>query len=289
MRKTPYTYTVIKYLHDPASGEMLNIGVILCAPEAGFIDARLEYHHQRLSETFVNFDGEHYRQTLRRFMAGLDALRDRVTPETLFDLVDRPSDARRFGDIVWPDTDLSFQLSPVMAGITEDPALAIEAIFHRMVTSQYARKTTQARTDDDVWAIYQPSLVRRKIVRNLRPTVIQTTKVELKFEHAFKNEKWHVLQPMSMDYVRKEYIQNKAARWLGNGIGLQESPEIGCLYILFGPPQIEAHKAAYTRAKNLLHEMPVRHEFIEEDAAEQFADFIKSYMRDHGVVSGDEE
>jgi hypothetical protein len=289
MRTTPYTYTIIKYLHDPATGEMLNIGVILCAPEARFIDARLEYHHQRLSDTFVNFDGDHYRQTLRRFMAALDDLRDRVTTQTLFDLVDRPSDAKGFGEIVWPDAQLSFQLSPVMAGVSDDPGAALDSIFNRMITSQYAKKTTPARTDDDVWAIYQPSLVQRKIVRNLRPTIIQTSKVELKFEHAFKNERWHVLQPMSMDYVKKESIQNKAARWLGNGIGLQESPEVGCLYILLGPPQIAAHKAAYIRAKNLLHEMPVRHEFIEEDSAEQFADFIQSYMRQHGVGNGDEE
>jgi hypothetical protein len=289
MNLTPYTYSVIRYLHDPATGEMLNIGVILSAPAEGFIDARLEYHYERLSETFVNFDGEHYRQTLKRFMAALDDLRERATGQTLFDLVDRPFDAGRFGQLVWPDAELSFQLGPVMAGVTDDPASTVDVIFNRMVTSQYAKKTTQARTDDDVWAIYQPSLLRRKIVRNLRSTVIQTSKVEIKFEHAFRNEKWHMLQPMSMDYVKKESIQNKAARWLGNGIGLQESPEVGCLYILFGPPQMDAHKAAYERAKNLLHEMPVRHEFIEEDAAEDFAEFIHSYMRQHNVTNGDEE
>ena len=131
--------------------------------------------------------------------------------------------------------------------------------------------------------------MRRKVVRKLRPTVIQTNKVEVKFEHAFRNGKWHVLQPMSMDYSRKEYIQTKAARWLGFGVGLKDSPELERLYILFGPPRLESHKDAYEKAKNLLHEIPVPHEFIEEDAAEQFADFIHDYMHKHGLGNGDEQ
>ena len=40
MRKIPYTYCLVKYVHNPAAGEMLNIGVLLCAPSISFIDAR---------------------------------------------------------------------------------------------------------------------------------------------------------------------------------------------------------------------------------------------------------
>jgi hypothetical protein len=152
-----------------------------------------------------------------------------------------------------------------------------------MVTSQDAIRSSETRTDDDVWAIYQPVLAEKKITKYLRTTVIQTSKVEVKFDHAFRNEKWHLLQPLSMDYVRKELIQHKAARWLGNGIGLQESLEIGRLYFLLGPPRLESHKLAYERAKNLLHAIPIPHEFIEEDAANQFATEMYRYIRAHGV------
>src|SRR5215470_13017559 len=105
MKTTAYTYSVIRYLHDPMAGETLNIGVILCAPDVGFIQAKLESHYERLSETFCHFDGEHYRQTLRRFTAGLDSLRERLTNRTLFELMETATgDAKALGEILWPDT-----------------------------------------------------------------------------------------------------------------------------------------------------------------------------------------
>jgi len=170
-----------------------------------------------------------------------------------------------------------------MAGITDNPADALLHLFHRMVTSQYARPKLEKRTDDEVWTIYQEPLARRRIVKKLRPTVLTTDEVELKFEHAFRNERWHVLQPMSMDYVKKESIQNKATRWLGNAMALESNKELKKMYILLGPPTLESYQSAYIKAKNLLHKMPLEHELIEEDGAEDFAAYIESFMKEHSV------
>ena len=57
MKKTPYCYSVLGYCHDPAVGEMLNIGVVLYAPGNGFFRAKIDPHYTRLSNTFVGFDG----------------------------------------------------------------------------------------------------------------------------------------------------------------------------------------------------------------------------------------
>jgi len=283
MNMTPYTYGVIRYCHDPATGEMLNIGVILCAPAAKVIEARVEYRYERLSAAFVDFDGEHYRRTLQRFTQVLDVLRERLSANTLFDLWDVSSNAQSIVKQIWPDMDLSFQISEVMAGISDDLSETIESLFHRMVTSNYQRVAQEKRTDDEVWSVYQKPLVRRHVTSNLRSTVLTTPEVDVKFAHAFRNEKWHVLQPMSMDYVEDRSIQNKAARWLGNGVALEESSELGTLYLLLGPPLLEVHRAAYIKAKNLLHKMRINHRLIEEDEAEDFADHISAYMREHGI------
>jgi len=283
MITTPYTYSVIRYLHDPATGEMLNIGVILCAPAARVIEARLEFRYERLSDAFVDFDGEHYRKTLQQFTQVLDILRERLSATTLFDLWDISSNAQSIAKQIWPDMDLSFQIGEVMAGISDDLSNTIENLFHRMVTSQYQRLTQERRTDDDVWSVYQKPLVRRHVISNLRPTVLTTPEVDVKFAHAFRNEKWHVLQPLSMDLKRREYIQNKAMRWLGSAVALEANAELGTLYVLLGPPSIETNRSAYIKAKNLLHKMPIKHELIEEDESEDFADHISAYMREHGI------
>jgi hypothetical protein len=283
MNTTPYTYSVIRYLHDPATGEMLNIGVILNAPAARVIEARLEYRYERLSAAFVDFDGEHYRRTLQQFTQVLDVLRERLSTSTLFDLWDISSNAQSIAKQIWPDMDLSFQIGDVMAGISDDLSDTIESLFHRMVTSQYQRVTQEKRTDDEVWSVYQKPLVRRHVASNLRPTVLTTPEVDVKFAHAFRNEKWHVLQPLSMDLKKRENIQNKAMRWLGSAVALEANAELGTLYVLLGPPSIETNRSAYIKAKNLLHKMPIDHRLIEEDEAEDFADHISAYMREHGI------
>jgi hypothetical protein len=266
---------------------MLNIGVILCAPGVRIIEARLESRYERLSDAFVNFDGDHYRRTLHQFTQVLDILRQRLSANALFDLWDISANAQSIAEQIWPDMDLSFQIGEVMAGISDNPSDTLEQLFDRMVTSQYLRVKQGKRTDDEVWTVYQEPLVRRKVIRNLRPTVLTTPEVEVKFAHAFRNERWHVLQPLSMDYKKRENIQNKATRWLGNAVALEANPELGTLYVLLGPPLIETHRAAYVKAKNLLHKMPIDHQLIEEDEAEDFADRISAYMREHGIGEGE--
>jgi hypothetical protein len=283
MNTIPYSYSVIRYRHDPATGEMLNIGVILCAPTAGYLNAHLEYRYERLSEAFANFDGEHYRRTLRQFSIVLRILQERLRASSLFDVWDIPSDVTSAAKQIWPDTDLSFQTGEVMAGITDNPANDLQLLFHRMVASQYARPKLQKRTDDEVWTFYQEPLARRHVVKKLRPTVLTTDEVEIKFDYAFRNEKWHVLQPMSMDYAKEESIQNKATKWLGNALALEDNQELKKMYVLLGPPSLESHQTAYIKAKNLLHKMPVEHELIEEDGAEHFASYIESFMKEHSV------
>lgn len=283
MNTTPYTYCVIRYLHDPAAGEMLNIGVILSAPAAKFIEARLEYRYERLSDAFVDFDGEHYRRTLQQFTQVLDVLRERLSAATLFDLWDISANAQSIAKQIWPDLDLSFQISEVMAGISDDLTDTIESLFRRMVTSQYQRVTQERRTDDDVWSVYHKPLVQRHVANNLRDTVLTTPDVDVKFAHAFKNEKWHVLQPLSMDLKKKGDIQNKATRWLGSAVALEANAELGTLYVLLGPPSIPTNRSAYIKAKNLLRKMPIDHELIEEDEADDFAEHISGYMREHGI------
>ena len=42
--KTTYTYTVLRYVHDPSTGESVNVGVAIYAPEAGFGGVALPEH-----------------------------------------------------------------------------------------------------------------------------------------------------------------------------------------------------------------------------------------------------
>jgi hypothetical protein len=284
MKRFTYTYCVVRYIHDPAAGEALNIGVLLCAPEIDLISVKLEYHFERLSETFANFDGEAYRKLLKQLEAGVMRVADQESG-ALFRQHDVLTDAHKLAARLVPDRDLSLQFGPMMAGVSSDPADELHHIFVRMVQSQYPEKRKERRTDEDVWAQFQKRLAGQCIIPYLRPKAFTSSEYSLKFDHAFKNQRWHVLQPVTMDYSRPEGLQERATKILGATTILQGDPELGKLYVLLGEPRNSSNRVAYEKAKNLLHKrMPVEHEIVEEREADEFAKEIASYMREHGVI-----
>lgn len=286
MRKIPYTYCLVKYLHDPAAGEMLNVGVLLCAPNLAFVESRFNLFYERLSNTFAGFDGDHYREIITSIQFSVDKLRNWHSTPTLFVM---DSEMQTVDDVIkriMPDRGLSIQFGPMLAGLAEDPHDELEYIFEQAVASQYPRSHNESRTDEDVWTVYRRSFSNKKIDRVLRPTNLTSKEgFDFKFEHAFKNEKWHVLKPVNMDYANSAYIQSKATKVLGEAAALQDNKELGTYYILLGEPRIESHKSSYIKAKNLLNKIPVKKEIFEEDAADDLADLLADYIEQHGLIS----
>lgn len=284
MRKIAYTYCLVRYMHDPKVGEMLNVGVLLCSPEPGYVGIRLNRHYERLSRTFAGFDGEHYRGITDGIENSVQKLRPRNDVPKLFQVKERIETVEDVIRMIAPDRGLSIQFGPVLAGLAEYPEAELEHIFAESVISQYPQKAKVGRDDEQVWHHYKRSLNEKRIDIYLEPKVFASESYEYKFEHAFKNECWHVLKPVTMDYANAQTIQDRATRVLGEASALEGNPEIGTYYILLGEPQLDAHKAAYTKAKNLLNKIPIKKEIIEEDAAEHFADELSEYMRGHGII-----
>jgi len=285
MRKIPYTYCLIKYMHDPAVGEMLNIGALLSAPTVSFIGVAFNEHYERLSRTFVNFDGEHYREIVGEIERRVQKLVPRRDESSLFPISEAPETVEQGIRLIAPDRGLSIQFGPMLAGLTDEPESELSHIFDQSVISQYPQKNRRGRDDQEVWHRYRRSLHEKRIDIYLEPKVFTSDSYEYRFEHAFKNENWHVLKPVTMDYAHSQSIQERATKVFGEASALEGNPEIGTYYILLGEPQLESHQAAYTKAKNLLNKIAIKKEIIEEDAAEDFAAELARYMEEHGVIA----
>ncbi len=52
--KTTFTYTVLRYVHDIATGEFVNVGVALYAPEAKYVSALCNPRYSHLSKMFAD-------------------------------------------------------------------------------------------------------------------------------------------------------------------------------------------------------------------------------------------
>jgi hypothetical protein len=278
---TPYTYSVLKYVHDPAADESLNIGVLIYAPEAPFVEIKLDDRFKRLSGAFADFDGSHYRRTVQHLRMSVDTLRGRMCTG-LQEFREIPGQIEEVTRRLCPDAGLSFRFAPSRPGQTPDIDREGDYLFHRFVLSQYERPKDERRTDEEVWTgVYRRPLAALAVSPRLAEREFSTDEFTLKIDHTFKNGTWHALQPLSMDLTRAEHIQRKAAQWLGNMTLLQGAPDLGKLYILLGRPQSSDLEEAYQRAKHILDKIPVDHAIIEEHEADAFARIIAAKIDTH--------
>src|SRR5438132_1055816 len=117
--KVPYTFSIVRYVHDPVASESLNVGVLLFSPDVPFLDVALEYRFERFSAAFARFDGERFKQVLRHFANAVAEVCEDISTPLLW-LRDSPKSLITAADVarrIWSDSGLSFRFSEPMAGI----------------------------------------------------------------------------------------------------------------------------------------------------------------------------
>jgi len=281
--RVPYTYCILRYVHDPAAGEALNVGVLAFAPTEAWIECRMEQRYARLSSTFRDFNGHRYRAVTRRTLGAIESFKVRWRG-SLPAIDASPKTVEGVFNLLFPDPGLSFQRGEMRPGLARDLDHAIADIFDRMVTSQHPDGPEARRTDAQVWSTVQTTLEQLGVLEALRPKKFSSPSFNIEFDYAWKNAEWHVIQPLSMDYRQSDSLQRAATLWLGNATALKDQEELGELAMVLGAPQSSAQRAAYSRAKDLLHKMPITHRLIEEDEAEDFAKEVATMIRENDLL-----
>lgn len=276
----PFTYSVIRYVHDPVADERLNIGIVVYCPSLGYLDAKIERRYERLSRAFVGFDSETYRRQLDALDRSLFHVKH--DQQSMFQ-EDRKPDMDSILRRILPDNGLSVQYGTPRGGMTPDPEAELLHLFDRAIALQGERDRRERRSDEEVMRTYE-RLLPQPVRHALKAQRFVTPEAELRFEHAFKNERWHVLQPISLDFLDQAGIQRKATSWLGNAVALEDAIEPIELYYLVGSPADPDFRTAYEKGLRLLDKSPITHKIIREEDAEAFAEWLEDYMAQHDVI-----
>jgi hypothetical protein len=277
MKSVAYQFSVLRYVHDTATQEFVNVGVAVFAPEIGFLQARWTDSYARISALFVRVDGAHFRQIVHYIGSQIQALGKRYTARLPFE----PSiTLESLLTQVLPADDSAFQFSKIGVGIAQDPQQALAEIFHRQVETYFTGEATR-RSDDDVWRVFREPLDRVHVTPRLKPKRIVAPDFEYEFERSWKNEVWRVYEPVSFDLVEEASILDKANRWFGRASCLSESRERFRIYFLLGEPRREGMRPAFTKAQNILHKIPGDKDFIRESERESFANKLASEIDSH--------
>ena len=120
-----YDYAIIRLVPRVERGELINVGVILSCPSAGFLEARIELDAARLLALDPELDVDAARANLeiipRVCHGGAEAGEIGALPQR-----------SRFHWLVSPRSTI-IQFSPVHTGRTGDPAKALERLLETMV------------------------------------------------------------------------------------------------------------------------------------------------------------
>ena len=277
--KTPYNYCVLRYVHDLAGGEFVNIGVVLLAPKAHYLGARCTQHYRRAARLFGHVEGSAFRR-----MAGfVEREINKLGLEVRGGLPLLGENVEKVVAKVLPPDASAMQFSQAGAGITDDPAKTLQALYDRFV-GRFERDAREQRTEEDVWRTFREPLANRNVAQYLEPKRLVAPNYEYEFEHAWKNGAWHALEPVSFDLADEQRVLEKASRWLGRMTSLQDARESLELHVLLGAPSDPGLSGAFEKAQNLLHKMPGKHHLHAEADAEQVADWLSGEIEAHEGV-----
>lgn len=284
MKNYEYSYAVIKYRHDIVADEVLNIGVVMYAPECGQIGLMYDHRYRRLSQSFANFDGDMYRKVLNSLKVSIERLGTSLSGH-LFELEAR----ERFVDVssvlrsIWPDQSLSYFSAQVGFGVSDDLEMDLSQLYDRFVVSQVDSRGSSERFDDQqLWDKFKKLLVNTHAVNVFEPVSIGPEEVE--FSYAYKNEKWHAIEPLSLDYLDGSEMKKRAYEVAGKVASVRTAEDMGSIYVLLGTPKRTDPTRHYQNAKKILEAASGSVRVIEEEDSEVFAEQLVAEMREHGVI-----
>lgn len=123
--RLPYSYLVLRYVHDVIRGEFANVGVVLFAPDSQFLRGRFVSDFGRLRAMFGEIDEAH----LSAMVQHLDHVFAMYEPAP----DDRRREISQLARQALPADDSSLQWSPAGGGVTGDLTDTLNHLFERFV------------------------------------------------------------------------------------------------------------------------------------------------------------
>ena len=276
--REPYSYVVLRYVHDVLTGEFVNVGLVMVVPGRALILTKARKTFSRIKSVFPDLDGDSYKRAIEAIDRGMKSVQRSLKSEGLFK-GDRT--AGDYARVALPLDDSSLQWSPIGAGLTMDPQKTFDQLYLRLV-ARYDRTSPHRRSDEDVWRPVEAKLKEQGVAIDLEAKRIQGSTDSVEFRHAWKNGRWHAYEPLSFDLADADNIKDKARRWLGHlsavKVGATDDLQV---HFLVGRPQNSSLIPAYRNALEILRQVPFENEVFEEDQIDYVVSRIEDEVRHH--------
>lgn len=277
--KTKYSYTVLRYVHDLATGEFVNLGIVIFSPEVGFLKAKLRHTYRRVTQFFPEAKGSALIQTLTSLEKEINRAGERLRKDPHKDLFkSMESDVLSIARLYVPFDDSSLQWASVRGGLTSAPEQTLESLYERLIVRYDDKNSRESRSDEEIWKSFSRVLNARRLGDHVTEHSIHSPIDTVHFEKALKNGRWHLLEPVSFDLLDGINIKKKAQQIVGQMTVLKDSNEDFDVYLLIGEPQSIDVRNDYEIALKTLDTIPIKAHVFPESRAEEFGSRMSAVM-----------
>ena len=74
----PYSFCVLRYIHDGVTGEFVNIGVALFSADVPYLKSKCTIQYGRITRVFDRIDGDRFKQNVRYIEEAVNQLGHRL-------------------------------------------------------------------------------------------------------------------------------------------------------------------------------------------------------------------
>ncbi len=277
--KNSYTYAILRYVHDTATAEFINVGVALLCKNESFFEVKLRKTISRVSDTFPDLKAKSFRALIKNLSNRFAAVSKAYDSPMM--LSEKSEQLEQVIFSVLPKDDSSLVWSPTSSGLTDNPQGTLDRLFERYISKYDHKKAAHHKTDEDIWRVFKRDLEDRRMLEFFTEKTIEGRDDEVKFPFAWKNGVWHCIEPISFDLSAPESIREKAHKYLGQITSVMDSNDAFKVYLLVSKPSEQNLLGAFDRAMNILGKMPISKEIYLEEDRNSLLDKLCSQIEDH--------
>lgn len=281
-----YQYQILRYTHDQFTQEFGNIGIVLFAPEKGFLSCKVINRFARLSNFFGEINGHFLISSLNHFEKKILEITESNSIGQFQNEKKDTTSLEAITSFILPKDDSALFLTEVNYGIDIDPSIALEELYERIVEKYNSEGNADKHTDYYAWRkAYKEYFDKYDITSKLEKHTIETKKDRIAFDKAWKNGTWHCYQSLAFDLKREDSIKNKVYKWSGIIKELETAKEELNLYFLTTSPLHEHSDLKEFITETLsLKGRSIKVTVVEESQAEQFAVEVRDKMAKSSVI-----
>lgn len=266
-------------MHDRVTAEFVNVGIVVYQPDTNFLQSKFVTKFSRISQFFIDINGQYLLSTLKQFERELETASKRLT-----ELFTIHTSLTEITNAILPKDDSALICSDLLFGIDIDPQSSVDDLFDRLI-NKYSHEAGKEHHDDKyVWRkVYKKYFDKYEITNKLKPHTVKTDHDHIEFDKAWKNGVWNCYQTLSFDLKRNDAIKNKVYRWSGILSELENSDQELHLYFLTVNPTRNRTINKFIEDTILKHNNghSLKVTMVNEKQADKFVAGVKKEIEEH--------